>query len=151
MIQVFKKFPASHFYLCGKNGEWINGEMEASKQKNIHYLGVLDYTTHDAVARQCDVGLLLYDHCYYDLAAPAKYSAYVANGLAVLSTDRVTLSNFVQEDQVGLALPLAELPAQLEQWLRFPQQVTPYQVQAQKLSQNFTQGTYMQEWFDKII
>ena len=125
--------------------------MQALGLDNVYYLGVLDYATHDTVARQCDVGLLLYTFAYAHLVPTSKYSAYVANGLAILSTDMVTLSEIIEEDQVGIAVPIQEFSTQLEQWLRFPEQVEPYKERAKQLSQNFGQGSYMQEWFDKII
>ena len=151
IMQAFQRFSSAHFYLCGKRGQWIHEEIKANGLQNIHYLGLLDYATHDAVLQRCDIGLLLYQHSYYDLMATAKYSAYVANGLAVLSTDLVTLSEILREDQVALALPMEKLANQLVQWLSFPEQIAPYRERAKQLSTNFKQGLYMQEWFDQII
>ena len=151
VMQVFQQFPLAHLYLCGQQGDWVREEAKSYNLANVHYLGVLDHATYDAVAEQCDVGLLIYQHSYYDLMATAKYSAYVANGLATLTTDLVTLSQMVKEDEVGLAVPFAELPTHLSRWLQHPEEVDPYKRRARQLSDNFRQGLYMLEWFEGIL
>ncbi|MEE8251887.1 MAG: hypothetical protein V3R24_09120 [Gemmatimonadales bacterium] len=151
IIHAFRQFPSAHFYVCGKRREWIGKEVEIAGLKNVHYLGLLDYATHDAVLKRCHIGLLLYEHSYYDLMATAKYSAYVAKGLAVLSTDLVTLSEILREDRVGVASTIEELPTRLAHWLESPEELAPYRERARELSSNFVRGLYMQEWFDQAV
>jgi hypothetical protein len=151
LLDLYGEAPASHFYLCGHGGQWIHDEVACKGLANVHYLGVLDHATHDAVAQACNVGLLLYDSAYYDMAAPAKYSAYVANGLAILSTDRSTLATFVREDGVGEAVAPAQVRSTLARWLRHPEQVAVYIEQAGQLRGKFTNGGYFQEWWDVVF
>lgn len=151
VMRVFRDFPTSHLYVCGQRGDWVRDEAQVLGLSNVHYLGILDYATHDAVARQCDVGLLLYTFAYANLVPTSKYSAYVANGLAVLSANSITLSENIQADQVGQAVPVQHLPEQLERWLQTPEQIESFKKRAQQLSANFFHGSYMQEWFDEIL
>lgn len=150
-IKLLAQYPKAYLYLCGKGGDWITSEVQRLGIPNVQYLGLLDHATHDLVAKQCDIGLLLYEHSYYDLMATAKYSAYVACGLAILSTDLATLTEIIQEDGVGIAAPISVLLAKLEEWLVSPQLVTPFKAKAIQLSKNFTEGLYMQEWFAQMI
>ncbi|MCG3209579.1 MAG: hypothetical protein FOGNACKC_03206 [Anaerolineae bacterium] len=151
IIKVFAINPQAGFYLCGRHGEWLTQEIKERDLKNVHYFGVLDHATHDAVARQCDIGLLLYQHSYYDLMATAKYSAYVANKLVILSTNLITLSTIINEDKVGFALPASKLPAQLNLWLQHNNQINQYKNNCQELQPSFFNGTYMEGWFRESI
>ena len=141
IMWVLRGFPAAHFYLCGQGGRWVPGWVRENGIANVHYLGVLDYATHDAVVQKCDIGLLIYAHSYYDLMATAKYSAYVANGLAVLGTDLVTLTEMIAEDRVGEAVSEHELAARLVSWLLHPEQIQTYRAQRSPAEQRLSRGT----------
>lgn len=151
ILQVFTDFPQSDFYICGSGGEWIQEEVNLNDLVNVHYLGTLDYASFDAVASQCDVGLIPYNFSYAHMALTSKYSAYVANGLAVLSTNMATLTEVIHVDGVGVTVPPDDLPVQLAKWLKDPNLIAPYKERAKLLSSNFRQGSFMQDWFDSII
>jgi hypothetical protein len=151
IFQVVRNFPSTHFYLCGRDGEWIVPETESQDIHNVHYLGPLDYATHDAIAHQCDVGLIVYSIAYAHLVPTAKYSAYIANGLAVLSTNLITLSQIIQEDGTGISTSIEKLPTVLAQWLEDPKQIKKYKERAAQLSIKFTKGVCMQFWFDELF
>jgi glycosyltransferase involved in cell wall biosynthesis len=151
LMQVFADFPESALYLCGRKGEWIIDEAGRRSLCNVKYLGALDPATHDAVAAQCDVGLIVYTAAYFHLVLTAKYSAYVANGLAVLCSDLATLSQVIREDGVGESVPIQEMPVRLARWLREPEIVRPYQEQARRIAPRFSSGTFRQDWFEPLL
>jgi hypothetical protein len=151
IILVFNNFPSAHFYLCGAGGEWIDRTLQNGRGDNIHYLGVLENTAHDAIARQCQVGIIAYNHGYAHLVPTTKYSAYIANGLAVLSTDLITLSQVLQEDGTGMAVSIEDMPPQLLHWLQNPELVRPYNTQARSLAPRFIEGECMQTWLKQIL
>jgi hypothetical protein len=123
---VLADLPQTSLYLCGRDGNRLLERCRQCGQRNVYYLGLLSHAEHDAAARQCQIGLLLYAHSYADFKCTAKYSAYVANGLAVLSTDLLILSRIIKEDGVGQALPMPELIDELRRWATQPAIVNPY-------------------------
>lgn len=147
VVDAFADLPDAALYLCGRDGEWIEARCQERAQSNVHYLGLLSYADHDAAARQCQVGLLLYTNSYDDFKCTAKYPAYVANGMAVLSTDLLYLSRIIEEDKVGQALPMDQLVTELCHWAKWPEIIKPYRQQAHQLAPRYLDGTYMAEWF----
>jgi len=151
IMPLFREFPESHLYVAGRNGGWVQGEAQAAAPDNVRYLGALDYASHDAVARQCDLGLILYSAAYCHLVLTSKYSAYVANGLAVLSSDMISLAEILAEDGVGLCVPAEQMPAQLAAWLNAPHLIAPYRERARQLRGRYWTGIYFQKWFSEVI
>jgi glycosyltransferase involved in cell wall biosynthesis len=146
-IDAIADLPQVALYICGSGGAWVEARCQARGQGNVHYLGLLSHSDHDAVARQCQVGLMLYAHSYADFKCTAKYPAYVANGLAVLSTDLFYLSQVIEEDGVGKALPMPQLVAELRRWAAQPELVEVYRRRARCLAPCYLNGVYMEEWF----
>ena len=151
VIEAIAGLPDACLYVCGSDGAWIEEWCHQRGQDNVHYLGLLSHADHDAAARQCQVGLMLYGHSYADFKCTAKYPAYVANGLAVLSTDLHYLSQVIAEDGAGKALPMNELVAELARWVAQPELIEPYRSRAQTLSREYLRGTYMAEWFEPLM
>jgi len=147
VFEVIKKHPEAAIYLCGLGGEWI----KKLSVPNIIYLGLLDYADFDAIARNCDFALMVYpNEFYYNLGPTCKYSAYVANGLAILSTDIKTVGACINEDGVGKALSISELNQELERWIEDPAEFERYKKRAMEISKNFRRGLYIKEWFETI-
>lgn len=143
--------PQVALYICGSEGEWVVKRCQARNQENVHHLGLLSHVDHDAAARQCDIGLMLYGHSYADFKCTAKYPAYVANGLAVLSTDLLYLRQIISEDGTGLAVPIDQITTVLRHWINNPETIQSYRNYAKQIARYYTNGSYMGEWFEPII
>lgn len=147
VFEIIKKHPEAAIYLCGLGGEWI----KKLSMPNIIYLGLLDYADFDAIARNCDFALIVYpNEFYYNITRPYKYSAYVANGLAVLSTDTKTVAACINEDGVGKALSMSELKKELERWIEDPAEFERYKKRAVEISEDFRTGQHIKEWFGVV-
>ena len=152
VLQVFKRYPQAHLWICGHGQERVQTWIEAELVKNACHVGVLNYSEHDRLARQCDFGLLLYPPSFYnDMTPTMKYTGYAANGLAILSTDLATVKDNIQEDGIGKALPLSGLLNELGDWLSAPAVFQSFKHQAESLAPTFRQGVTMREWFDALL
>jgi glycosyltransferase involved in cell wall biosynthesis len=151
VIDVFSAAPGARLYLCGAGGEWLPPLLARRGLANVRYLGPLPRPVHDDLARRCDVGLLVYDFAYAHLVTTAKYSSYVACGLAVLSADLATLSACLAEDGVGEAVPASQLAERLGQWLADPPRWQGYRARARALAPRFTGGDFMQAWLEPVL
>lgn len=143
------KHPSSRLSICGPGGGFLDNALPT----NVEYMGVLDPRSLDALASSCDVGLILYPttHRYYHWAPTSKYSTYVANGLAVLSTRLETIEKNLIRDGVGLALDWQDLCTTLEKWMEHPELVLPFKREAKRLSAKVRSDFFVREWLDPIL
>lgn len=146
-IDVVAKSRTAEMFLCGLGGDWLN-ELATD---NVKYLGMLDHVDYDALASRCDFALITYpNQFYYNLTPTTKYSAYVGNGLAVLSSDTETVAKCIAEDGVGKAVPMEQLPLELSNWINNPELFEGYKKRAVELMPDFRSGKHIKQWFDQI-
>ena len=152
VLAVFARHSNAQFWICGPGQSHVTQWIDEVGAKNARHLGTLDHATHDALAQNCDFGLLLYPRSFYnDMTPTMKYSGYAANGLAILSTDLATVADNLREDGIGRAAPVTEVPGELERWLDQPARFERYRASARDLAHTFRQGVYMQEWLDQVL
>ena len=152
VLAIVGRYPAADLWVCGPGRDYVSAWISEARVPNAHHLGILDHAAHDALARCCDFGLLLYPRSFYnDITPIMKYTAYAANGLAILGTDLATVKDNIDEDGIGRALSLSDLYGELECWLDQPSVFSQYKRQAEHLAPAFRRGVYMQEWFDGML
>ncbi|UCF18245.1 MAG: hypothetical protein JSU87_09790 [Gemmatimonadota bacterium] len=122
ILKAIRNAPATRLHVCGPGREAVEGWLDELDVPNVRHYGHLDADSHDWLARRCDVGLILHpsDNSYNHLRPTLKYSAYLANGLAVLSTDLKAVAANIRADGVGLAMPIRELAVELMRWATRP-------------------------------
>jgi hypothetical protein len=146
-LNAVKDVPEAFVYVCGMGGQWLT----QLQQKNVVYLGVLDYRDFDTVAGMCDFGLIIYPRGpYYDITPTGKYSAYVANGLAVLSANPPAVAACIEEDGVGVSVPIDMIPSVLRKWVDDPAEFSAYRQAAARVSADFHSGLHLREWFNEV-
>jgi hypothetical protein len=79
-----------------------------------------------------------------------KYSAYLANGLAILSTDLRAVADNVRADGVGLTMPIAELALELLRWATRPQLWSAAKARAEAEAAVVRSGVEMMAWIDEL-
>ena len=99
--------------VCGRNGAWLN----ELNNPHVCYKGYVDARTHDAIAAQCDFGLIVYpDSGYYQYVTPSKLNAYVSMGLPALAIANRTLRDVFANYRVGQCVEEEEFLTVFKQW-----------------------------------
>ncbi len=152
VLEVLRGHPEVRWHLCGPNGElarrWIG---EAGLDTATHY-GLLPRPRHDALARECQIGLVLYSqgNPYASRTPTLKYSAYLAAGLAILSTDLREVSLNLGEDGAGEAVPATEIAPRLRAWLEDPGRWREYRTRARREGEIVRSGREMLPWLEEL-
>jgi hypothetical protein len=148
IARIVAEYPEASLVACGTGGEFIR----RLNLSNVTYAGVLDTETHDRLASSCDVGLILYPTwTYYCWVSTSKYSAYLANGLAVLSTKLDTVEENIRKDGIGLVLEWVDLEKTIRRWIESPHLVRRYKRAAERLSGTIRTSQFVDEWFDTVV
>ena len=79
-----------------------------------------------------------------------KYSAYLANGLAILSTDLRCVAENVKEDGVGQAMPIRELALELMRWATRPSLWEDEKARAEEQAWVVRSGAEMMPWIEEL-
>jgi hypothetical protein len=114
--------------------------------KNLRFLGQMEASALDAVARQCQFGLILYSpkYSYYNIAPPIKLSFYIANGLTVISTDLKRTRDLNAKYGFGFTLSQREL-------LRFVRDLSDSNIKKnENLKENIAHGKFFYNILDKL-
>jgi hypothetical protein len=122
MLRAIRNAPDTRLHVCGPGRDAVREWLAELDVPNVRHHGRLGVAEHDWLAGRCDIGLILYptDNPYYHLIPTMKYSAYLANGLAVLSTDLRRVAENIRADGVGQAMPIRELAMELLRWATRP-------------------------------
>ncbi len=118
ILRAIRNAPQSRLHVCGPGRDEVRQWLAELDVPNVRHHGLLPPSAHDWLARRCDIGLILYstDDPYQHLRPTLKYSAYLANGLAVLSTDLDRVAENIKRDGVGQAMPIRELSVEVLRW-----------------------------------
>lgn len=152
VLRSVRQAADARLHICGPDADAVRRWFRELDVGNARHYGRLDRRTHDALARSCDVGLILYptDNPYHHLTPTMKYSAYLANGLAVLSTDLREVAANLREDGVGQAMPIRELSLELLRWATRPRLFADFRAAAAREAGAVRDGAEMRDWIDEI-
>jgi len=152
VLEVLASVPEARLHVCGPGEEGVRAWASELGADNVAHYGVLDRGAHDWLARQCQIGLILYpaENPYFRITPTMKYTAYLANGLAVLSTDLAAVADNVRLDGVGRALPMEELILELDRWARDPGAWTGYKAKAEIEAEVVRSGEEMRGWIAEL-
>jgi len=122
VLRSIRNAPKTRLHVCGPGRDAVREWLVELDVPNVRHHGQLGPAEHDWLAQQCDVGLILYptEDTYNHLRPTLKYSAYLANGLAVLSTDLRAVADNIRGDRVGQAMPIRELALEVLRWSTKP-------------------------------
>ncbi len=152
VLKSIRNAPGTRLHVCGGGRDSVRQWFSELDVPNARHYGQLGVAAHDRLAQRCDIGLILYptDNPYNHLTPTMKYSAYLANGLAVLTTDLASVTKNVQRDRVGRALPIAELSLELLRWATRPGLWADFKAHALEQSALVRSGDDMKEWIEEI-
>ncbi|MFG1690923.1 hypothetical protein ACGF5M_02005 [Gemmatimonadota bacterium] len=152
VVEVLASVPEARLHVCGPGEEEVRAWASEVGAANVTHYGILDRPTHDWLARQCQIGLILYpaENPYFRITPTMKYTAYLANGLAVLSTDLAAVADNVRLDGVGRALPMEELILELNRWARDPEAWAGYKAKAEVEAEVVRSGEEMRGWIAEL-
>ncbi len=152
VLRSIRNAPEARLHVCGPGVEPLRDWLSELDVPNVRQYGQLRVEQHDWLARQCDVGLILYptDNPYNHLTPTMKYSAYLANGLAVLSTDLRSVAENVRADGVGQAMPIRELALEILRWATRPKLWPEFKSNAAKQAEVIRSGSEMKGWVEEI-
>jgi hypothetical protein len=153
ILRSIRNAPGTRLHVCGPGRESVQEWLHELDAPNVSHYGQLDVTVHDWLAQRCDIGLILYptDNPYNHLTPTMKYSAYLANGLAILSTDLRCVADNVRHDGVGLAMPIRELAVELMRWATRPTLWADSKARAEEEAAAIGSGAEMKEWIEEIV
>lgn len=152
VLKSIRNAPATRLHVCGPGRDAVREWLDELDAPNVRHYGQLAPPEHDWLARRCDVGLILEPgESPYDQRRPTlKYSAYLANGLAVLSTDLERVAANVREDGVGQSLPIRELELELLRWATRPKLWREAKARAAELAPQIRRGSDLQSWIEEL-
>ncbi|NIR42891.1 MAG: glycosyltransferase family 4 protein [Gemmatimonadetes bacterium] len=152
ILRSIRNAPQTRLHVCGPGREAVEEWLHELAVPNVTHYGQVAIDVHDWLARRCDVGLILYptDNPYNHLTPTMKYSAYLANGLAVLSTDLRCVAENVRKDGVGQTMPIAELALELMRWATRPQLWESAKARAETEAAVVRSGVEMKSWIDEL-
>jgi len=111
LVDILGKLNPEYSLLVAGYGLKESLRRQLERYENFSFLGQLETSKLDEIARKCQFGLMVYppDYLYYNLIPTTKLSFYIANGLTVISTNlkRMTLLNC--KYSFGYALEKEEL------------------------------------------
>ncbi len=122
VLRSIRNAPKTRLHVCGPGRDAVREWLVELDVPNVRHHGQLAPAEHDWLAQQCDVGLILYptEDTYSHVRPTLKYSAYLANGLAVLSTNLSSVAENIRRDGVGQAMPIRELALEVLRWSTNP-------------------------------
>lgn len=152
VLRSIRNAPETRLHVCGPGRDSVREWLEELDVPNVRHYGQLAVAEHDWLARQCDVGLILYpsDNPYNHLRPTMKYSAYVANGLAVLATDLERVAENVRRDGVGLAMPIRELAMEMLRWATRPKLWAEAKRAAEAQALGVRSGGELRAWIEEL-
>lgn len=152
ILRSIRNAPDTRLHVCGPGRESVEEWLRELDAPNVIHYGQIGVAEHDWLARQCDVGLVLYstDNPYNHLTPTMKYSAYLANGLAILSTDLRCVAENVKEDGVGQAMPIRELALELMRWATRPSLWADEKARAEEQAWVVRSGAEMMPWIEEL-
>ncbi|MEE9133560.1 MAG: hypothetical protein V3U13_08370 [Gemmatimonadota bacterium] len=153
VLRSVRNAPATRLHVCGPGRDAVREWLTELDVPNVRHHGKLGIAEHDWLAQHCDVGLILYpfENPYYHLRPTLKYSAYLANGLAVLSTDLRCVAENIRRDRVGQSMPVRELALEVLRWATRPKLWTGAKARAAALSEEIRSGSpEMRAWIEEI-
>ena len=152
MLRAIRSAPRARLHVCGPGRDAAERWFAELDVPNARHYGRLGLAAHDWLARRCDAGLILWpsDNPYFQLTPTSKYSAYVANGLAVLSTDLRAVAENIQRDGVGQAMPIKELSVELLRWASRPNLFAGHKQRAREHEADLCSGAEMKGWIEEI-
>jgi hypothetical protein len=142
VLKSIRNAPATRLHVCGPGRDAVSEWLDELDAPNVRHYGQLGVAEHDWLAGRCDVGLILHpsEDPYDHLRPTLKYSAYLANGLAVLATDLRHVAENVREDGVGRAMPIRELEVELLRWATRPKLWRDLKTRAEELAPEIRRG-----------
>ncbi len=152
ILRAIRSAPKSRLHVCGPGQDEVRHWLNELDVRNARHHGLLSPTAHDWLARRCDVGLILYsaDDPYQHLRPTLKYSAYLANGLAVLSTDLHQVAENIKRDGVGQAMPIRELSVELLRWATRHSLWSRAKARSAELAREVEAGAEMRAWIREL-
>ncbi len=152
VLKSIRNAPATRLHVCGPGRDAVREWLDELDAPNVRHYGQLGWAEHDWLAGRCDAGLILHpsEDSYDHLRPTLKYSAYLANGLAVLATDLRHVAENVRQDGVGRALPIRELEVELLRWATRPKLWTDVKARAVELAAEIRRGMDQQTWIREI-
>lgn len=152
MLRSIRNAPKVRLHVCGPGGDSVRSWLDELDVPNARHYGQLSLGAHDWLASRCDVGLILYptDNPYNHLTPTMKYSAYLANGLAVLSTDLESVNENIRRDEIGSAMPIRELSVELLRWASRASLWSGFKGRAGELAAEVRSGGEMMGWIKEI-
>ncbi len=153
VLKSIRNAPTTRLHVCGPGRDAVREWLDELDAPNVRHYGQLGVAEHDWLARRCDVGLILHssENPYDHLRPTLKYSAYLANGLAVLATDLRQVAENVREDGVGRAMPIRELEVELLRWATRPKLWRDAKARAAELAAEIRCGADLQTWIREIV
>lgn len=152
ILRAIRNAPQTRLHVCGPGVQSVREWLSELDVPNAHHYGQLAAAQHDWLAQKCQIGLILYpsDNPYNHLTPTMKYSAYLANGLAVLSTDLAAVGENIRRDGVGQAMPIRELAVELLRWATRPALWTSYKSNAEARASYVRSAGEMKDWLAEI-
>lgn len=152
ILRSIRNAPDTRLHVCGPGRDAVSEWLTELDVPNVRHHGQLAPPEHDWLASQCDVGLILYpaDDPYEHLRPTLKYSAYLANGLAILATDLRCVAENVRRDDVGHAMPIRELALELLRWATRPKLWAGAKARATELAPAIRSGTELRPVIERI-
>ncbi len=152
ILRSIRNAPATRLHVCGQGRDAVREWLNELDVHNARHHGQLGLAEHDWLARRCDVGLILdpSDNPYAHLRPTLKYSAYLANGLAVLSTDLRSVAANIRRDRVGQAMPIRELALELLRWAVRPSLWASAKERAASLAPEIRSAAELTGWIAEI-
>jgi hypothetical protein len=152
ILRSIRNAPQTRLHVCGPGREAVQEWLHELAVPNVTHYGQVAIDVHDWLARRCDIGLILYptDNPYNHLTPTMKYSAYLANGLAILATDLSCVTENVRADGVGQTMPIAELALELMRWATRPQLWASAKARAEAEAAAVRSDREMKAWIEEL-
>ena len=152
ILRSIRNAPETRLHVCGPGRDAVQEWLHELEVPNVIHYGQVGVAEHDWLAARCDVGLILYpaDNPYNHLTPTMKYSAYLANGLAVLSTDLRCVAENIKQDGVGQAMPIRELALEIMRWATRPALWADAKARAREQAEIVRSGVEMKAWIDEL-
>jgi len=152
VLRSIRNAPRTRLHVCGPGRDAVRHWLDELDVPNVRHHGQLGLAEHDWLAQRCDVGLILNnsENPYNHLRPTLKYSAYLANGLAVLSTDLRRVAENIRQDRVGEAMPIRELALEVLRWATRPKLWSGAKSRAAQLTDEVRLGYEMRAWIEEV-
>lgn len=153
VLRSIRNAPQTRLHVCGPGRDSVRKWLGELDVPNVRHHGRLGVAEHDRLASRCDVGLILdpRENPYNHRVVTLQYSAYLANGLAVLSTDLRQVTECLKLDGAGLAMPLKELALETLRWATRPNLWAEAKEKARAAAADVRAGADHQAWIDELV